>query len=226
MKIQTLALVTPPGCDAACPYCVSKMTGLPKNFPKDPLQDARFIHNLEIALALAGQNGVSTIMITGKGEPLLYPKWINSFLLKIGDAQAIAKICFPFVELQTNALKLGQDFEGEEWTYLYNWRKPDLGWGITHVAISVAHYERKMNKRIFTPKDNYIDLPKVIQNLHSLGYTVRLNCIMVKGFIKKKIDAIKELRQATGCGLKEAKDAIERVWDTILHPSELVNNKG
>jgi len=29
----------------------------------------------------------------------------------------------------------------------------------------------------------------------------------------RKINAIKELRGATGCGLKEAKDAVEAIWD-------------
>lgn len=180
MKIQTLSLVTPPGCNASCPYCVSKMSvQVNGTFPADPRKMPHYAHyhnNLENATDLADLGGISTVIITGKGEPLLYPQWISMFLEHLD---------YPFIEIQTNGLLLGEKKGGLEagdqeiWGYMDKWYDT----GATHVAISVAHFLPERNKEIYTPNSDYIDLPEVIEQLHEIGYTVRLNCIMLRGWI-------------------------------------------
>ena len=59
--------------------------------------------------------------------------------------------------------------------------------------------------------------------IHEQLVQVALKNFMVMTNVResKKIQAIKELRTATSCGLKEAKDAVEdsRVWGSYYHPS-------
>ena len=40
-----------------------------------------------------------------------------------------------------------------------------------------------MNKKIYTPNLDYLNLEEVISYLHKLGFTVRLTCTLIKGFI-------------------------------------------
>lgn len=59
--------------------------------------------------------------------------------------------------------------------------------------------------------------------IHEELVKVALNNFAVMTNVResKKIQAIKELRTATSCGLKEAKDAVDdnRVWGSYYHPS-------
>jgi MoaA/NifB/PqqE/SkfB family radical SAM enzyme len=106
-------------------------------------------------------------MITSKGEPTLFPEQISKYL------RELQKFEFPFVELQTNGLALDDK-------YLDKWYKL----GLTTVAVSIAHYDSEKNRQIYSPnKKSYTDLPKLVENLHSKGFSVRLACTMLKGFI-------------------------------------------
>ena len=71
MKFQTMSLVAgTPACQAKCPFCVSKMT-----VPQDKTLGSTNINgrNLKKGLLFAERSGVTTVLITGKGEPTLYP---------------------------------------------------------------------------------------------------------------------------------------------------------
>ena len=72
MKINTFTAVAgTPACDAKCPYCISKMT--PKKAGLTKIKEIN-IRNFHIAAKLAEKSGASTMLITGKGEPMLsYP---------------------------------------------------------------------------------------------------------------------------------------------------------
>ena len=174
MKIQTFSIVAgSAACNAACPYCVSKMTGKELGL-KEPKINWR---NFEKACRLSQVNNVSTVLITGKGEPTLYPEQITEFL------KHMKRFEFPLVELQTNGLVFNNIKKYEK--YLKEW----YSLGLNTICFSIAHYNKKKNKEIFTPKSSYIDLGKVIEKLHSLGYSIRLSCIMMKGFI----DSVEEV---------------------------------
>jgi len=179
MKIQTLSILVGSSiCNAKCPYCISKMTPKQGIGLKEPEINWR---NFDKACRLAQINQVSTVLFTGKGEPTLFPEQLTKFL------EHMKKFDFPLIELQTNALAFGKEFEKYE-KHLKKWYEL----GLNTIAISIAHYKKDKNKEIFTPNSKYIDLEKVIKNLHEIGYSIRLSCIMMKNFVDN-IEEVKKL---------------------------------
>jgi len=170
MKIQTYSIVAgTEACDAKCPYCVSQMT--PEMGMDYKKQDINW-RNFDIGCKYAKQNDVATVLITGKGEPILYPEQINDYLEHLKPHE------FPFIELQTNGMQFAKNKEKYE-GYLKSWYDA----GLTTIAISVAHHESEKNKEIYSPNSEYIDLPDLIDDLHDIGFSVRLSCMLQKGYI-------------------------------------------
>ncbi|MDO8622757.1 MAG: radical SAM protein [archaeon] len=202
MKIQTFTIVAgTAACNAKCPYCVSKMTphqGVGFEKPK-----VNWI-NFDKACRLAQVNNVSTVLITGKGEPTLYPEQITEFLEKIKKFQ------FPLIEIQTNAIAFGKEYEKYE-KYLKKWRIL----GLNTIAISFVSNKKEDNKKIYTPDSDYVNLEDLIKKLHKLGFSIRLGCIMLKGFIdnpekvKKLSETVKEwgVEQLTIRSVKSSEDS-------------------
>ena len=171
MKFHTLSIIAGgTGCNASCPFCIAALT--PKNglTPQAPKMNTR---NLGKACQLARDCGVSTALITGKGEPTLYPDHIDLILGIIRGHD------FPIIELQTNGLLIG-DQSHKAIEQLTRW----YSYGLTTIAISVVHYDPEKNRAIYTPKrEKYIDLPLLIANLHTIGFSVRLFVVMIKDHI-------------------------------------------
>jgi molybdenum cofactor biosynthesis enzyme MoaA len=168
MRIQTFSILAgTAACNARCPYCISKMTGIRETGFRLPEVNWR---NFRKACRLAQVNGVSTVLITGKGEPTLYPGQITRFLERLGEFD------FPLIEIQTNGLSL---LSGACDRHLKRW--VDLG--LNTMALSVVHYENGKNRSIFTPGGNYPDLGALVHKLHSFGCSVRLSCILMRRFI-------------------------------------------
>ena len=166
MKIQTFSiLVGGKGCSANCPFCISKLT------PDCDISNTETINwrNLKIGCNFAKQCGVSTVLLTGKGEPLYKTniKLITEYLKNIKEYN------FPFMELQTNGIKILSINN----KVLENW----YNLGLTTFIISCVHFEQERNKEIYNY--NYPDLKRVIDFLHSKGFSVRLSCIMLKDYI-------------------------------------------
>src|SRR5262249_24053173 len=92
MRIQTFSILAgSETCNARRPFCISKMTpplGVELHAP------AVNWRNFCIACRLAERCGVTTAMITGKGEPTLFPAQVTRYL------QEMASFAFPIVELQ------------------------------------------------------------------------------------------------------------------------------
>lgn len=126
---------------------------------------------------MAKESGVTTVLLTGKGEPTLFPDQITEFM------RAIQTHKFPFVELQTNGILLDENWKIME-PYLRLWYEL----GMTMVAISIAHHKAEINNEITVPEQS-MRLAKVIKNLHSVGLSVRLSVVMVKG----GIDSVEEI---------------------------------
>ena len=114
-------------------------------------------------------------MLTGKGEPTLYPDQITQYLSRLYDEKF--RYEFSFRELQTNGILLVErsfDKYLEEWYDLW----------LTTIAISMVDSDPEKNRQIFLPhKKSYIDLPGLIDELHDIGYSVRLSCVMLKEYI-------------------------------------------
>ena len=163
MKISTLSIVAGTGaCNASCPFCVSKMTG-------NTVFLLRKINhrNLNKAILFAEQSGVSTVLITGKGEPTLYPDQITEYLTLINNR-------FPFIELQTNGLTIERDLTLVN--RLSCWR--DLG--LSTVSISIVSNLLGINGDIAGLAE---DVPEIIRRVHSCGLSVRINCTLIKDIL-------------------------------------------
>lgn len=162
MKIQTMSVVVgADACNAGCPFCVSKMT------PKVGLVKASDIkwRNLEKASRICRQCGVTTALLTGKGEPTLYPDLIRAYLLELEDD-------FPIIELQTNGLLLQvQPLNLREW-YAH---------GLTTVSISIVSPIDELNSEVYT--ERYPSLVTSIELLHDIGLSVRLSVIAMKPYM-------------------------------------------
>lgn len=86
------------GCNKKCPYCISMMTG------KSSHDSKTWYRNIQKVGKLAEIAGVTSILITGKGEPILNEVHEESF---------ICKVCNIFkgypIELQTNGIYLAKE---------------------------------------------------------------------------------------------------------------------
>ncbi|MBI2637888.1 MAG: hypothetical protein HYW88_03225, partial [Candidatus Sungbacteria bacterium] len=144
------------------------------------------------ACEYAKQNGVTTAMFTGKGEPTLFPNQITKYL------QIMQPYNFPFIEMQTNALKFAKyEKKRDEYReHLVAWYKL----GLTLTAISVVHYDSEKNRQIYTPyRKEYPDLSDTISFIHDVGrgqaglkgLSIRLTCILAKGYI----DSVEEVKR-------------------------------
>lgn len=172
MKISTLSIVCgTKACNAKCPFCVSKMTP-PANFlVYFNLNDVK--RNFEKSIQYSLQSGVSTVLITGKGEPTLFPEHVSQYLSHINNR-------FPFIELQTNGIRLEDNsLDG----YLEHWYLH----GLTTVSLSIVSMYPEQNKRIAGLSDNLVG---IIQHLHDKKLSVRINCTMLKGGVDNISDVM------------------------------------
>jgi len=158
MKIETFTIVVPGiACNAKCPYCVAKMT--PKlnagmNLGRFPQPSWR---NFDKACRLAQINNVSTVLLTGKGEPTLEPIMVNCYM------NVLQQYNFPFIELQTNGILIAKNILPD--AHLERWYND----GMTTIAISMI------------PERPWKDIQPVVDHLHKLKFSVRLNFIMYHG---------------------------------------------
>jgi molybdenum cofactor biosynthesis enzyme MoaA len=135
--------------------------------------------NFDRACHLATRCGVTTALITGKGEPTLYPDQINRYLLEL------APHSFPLIELQTNGIRLATDFAMKD--YLAGWYHK----GLTTIALSAVHYDQNRNKTIYGTD---YDLKSLVDKLHGIGFSVRLSVMLAQGYI----DSVEEINQLLG----------------------------
>lgn len=176
MKVSTLSIVVGTrACNASCPFCVSRMTGF------DELPGAGTIDEIHFAKAcrLAQIGGTTHVLMTGKGEPTLYPDQVTQFL------KLLAPWGFPFIAMQTNALDIGwlvrdgKPKHAKKITreLLLEWRRL----GLDTIAISVVSERPEHNAEVY--HKDYPDLVKTVAFLHELGFTVRLCVMMQQGYV-------------------------------------------
>lgn len=95
MKSNNLSISIPnKGCNKNCPYCISKITGYMKS------NNDVFYRNILKVKNYAKLANVSSISLTGKGEPLLNMPDLTLLIKTFNE--------FP-VELQTNGILLNKD---------------------------------------------------------------------------------------------------------------------
>ena len=174
MKIQTMSIVCGTRkCNAKCPFCVSSTT-----FPPHLSTDVNW-RNFHIACKLAKQSNATTVLLTGKGEPTLYPSLITSYLAQLKEYD------FPFIELQTNGIKL------EDRKYIERNLPIWYSAGLTTICLSAIHIKQIYNEEIYGPA--YPPIEEVVKTLHDIGFTTRLSIMLVKGYGMDCVQGIESL---------------------------------
>ena len=168
MKAHTFSIVVgTTACNARCPFCVSKMTFVPGTgvFGATTRWD-RF----ETACKIFEQarDGLASVVLTGVGEPLLYPDEISSYLTRL-------KGRFPLVELQTNGVSIEHV---AKYDFLKIWKDK----GLTQVSVSITHTDPARSNEIMGIKEQY-NYWDAVEWLKAAGFSVRLNCTMLKSGI-------------------------------------------
>lgn len=149
--------------------------------------------NFHKACRMAQINGITTVLLTGKGEPTLYPEQLTEYLTHL------QKYDFPILELQTNAILFSEQEEKYD-KYLNEWY--DLGLSI--ISISVVHYDSEKNRANYVPgKKTYPDLGKIIDKLHKIGYSVRFSVVLIKDHIDTPKEAQKMVAAAQNWGVEQ-----------------------
>ena len=131
-KIQTFSIVAgTKACNARCPFCVSKMTpeqGI--DLKPEKINKKRFAKSYNYAV----QGKAETAMITGKGEPVLFPEHISIYLNSMLGLAKKTGYKIPIKELQTNGITIA---EGRVDDYLHLWRAANL----YTIAVSIVHFD-------------------------------------------------------------------------------------
>ena len=140
LKAENLAISIPSvGCEKNCPYCISRMTGY---LPANPdLQN----WNLAKVLRVAEMAEVTSILFTGKGEPVLN-------LPFLGNIMKQCSIWWP-LELQTNGIHLSKNFQDVDFLQSR---------GLNVLALSMDH------------ADQFRDYIPLIRHANNLELVVRI----------------------------------------------------
>lgn len=155
MKANSLSINIPyVGCNKICSYCVSSMTG--KVQQSNDIDIENFYRKLKKAKTVANHAQVNSIILTGKGEPLL-------------NQDAISKVCEMFsefpIEVQTNG-KLLRNKNVVDLLYKY---------GVDTVAISIDS-----KKQLDDSKKQLDSLKDAIKYISLIGnITIRLTVNLV-----------------------------------------------
>lgn len=164
-------------CTYNCDICISKMTPDYGIGTKEVVVDW---DKFDLATKIAKNYNANHVLITGKGEPTLYPAQITKYLRRLQSKG------FDRIELQTNGSEITKGRLMSE--FLDVWQ--DLG--LTTIAISIFHYDNEKNKQAFKSRNGqYPDLKEVIETIHKHKMNTRLSCVMLEGYV----DSVEEVRK-------------------------------
>ncbi len=189
--VESFSIVAGTGaCNAECPFCVSKMTGLSEIGLKPQSINWR---NFEKAAQLARDYQVGSVVITGKGEPTLFPDQITDYLTHL------EKYNFPLIDLQTNGLNLDRHRERFD-PYLQRWYDQ----GLAFVALSIVSDQAEENRKIYSPHSGqYIELPRLVDKLHAIGFSVRFSVTLFEGGVDNAQKASRMIDFSKGLAVEQ-----------------------
>lgn len=161
-------------CPNKCPICISNMTnGNGIDYKEIPINIDALKQSIQIAL----NHNAKNVLITGKGEPTLYPAQISKYLIEMKDKP------FDKREIQTEGSYVSQD--GlindllETWKYL----------GLNSIAISIFHYNSAKNQAMFKNKNGYV-ISSLLSKLSRMKFNVRLSCVLTNN----NVDNVEEVK--------------------------------
>jgi len=165
MRTHTFSIVVgTAACNAKCPFCVSKMTR--SAGWRFPTINKRRLHTA-CRIVEQARDGLVSVLLTGKGEPLLFPDQITEYLSEIASCR------FPLIDLQTNGILVKEAIETgmmKKWATL----------GLSLVCISIVHWEPYTSQNLMGINDGSFDFWQAVDWLHGAGLAVRLNCTLTK----------------------------------------------
>ena len=169
-------------CPNSCPICISKMTpshGIGYEEPDFNWQKFRK------ATRIAIMRGAQNVLITGKGEPTLFPKLVGEILFELAELGEDGQ--FERIELQTEGSNIANSITNDE---LRKWKYA----GLDLIALSIYHYDSRQNAGGFGHfgSDGGYDLPALIGRLNAIGFLVRLSCMLRAGYMDS-MDRVCEL---------------------------------
>lgn len=174
MKFHMLSVVIgDTACYSNCPFCVSGEKICNENMNLPPLDSIHW-KRFRVATKLAAKSGVDTVMLTSRGETTLYRNEISRYLKELRYTDE-----FPFVELQTNGVLLAKEWDKQSGIDVRGWFED----GLTTVTISMVSMHPEINSKIYTNGKEYIDVKELVHNLHKVGLSVRLTCVMCKDWM-------------------------------------------
>jgi len=168
-------------CNAKCPFCVARMTGTAGVKPGASacLDSFRLKRGAELAKSL----GATTVLITGKGEPTLWPDRLYDVLMELRGIM-------PLMEVQTNGIALTDEMLDKMY-----------GYGVTMVALSAVHCDNDANKKCYG--ENYPGLERLIEMVHTKHMSVRICCMLCKGWIDTVGGVERMIRLANGYDVEQ-----------------------
>ena len=165
-------------CTYDCGICISKMTPDYGIGAKEPEVNWE---KFERANEIAKNYNAKSVIITGKGEPTLYPAQITKYLHKL------EKYNFGRIELQTNGSEIAK--QGLMDNFLDVW----YDHGLSTISVSIYHYDEKKNNELARPKSGQgYNLGNLIEKINKHGLNTRLSCVMMKDYIDNP-DEVKNL---------------------------------
>lgn len=171
LKAENLTISIPnKGCDKNCPYCVSRMTGYFESSENDKYS-YDIEKNIKKVKTVAIAAEVTSVLLTGKGEPMLAYDWVKKFLREFSD--------WP-LELQTNGIFLSNNLEYVD----------DLSWYLNVLAVSVdskGQFEKYLP--LFNKCKNNGILTRITLNLTDLLKDLSFDFVL-KYCIENKINQL------------------------------------
>jgi len=185
LKTHTFSVVVgDQRCNAKCPFCVAQLTASDFSDYVD-FDESKF--NCAIRIVEQMREGLLTVLLTGQGEPLLFPKQITRYLDVINGR-------FPRIELQTNGTLVTKNL-----TNLRRWQDD----GLTLVCLSIASHSAKHSNQVMGIKSISYDYWHTASMLKDIGLNVRLNCTMTTAGTYLPADCEKIIDRANNAGIDQ-----------------------
>lgn len=173
MKVQSLSVVVPGGCPNKCKFCVSQLHPA-ENIENQIEKNRRFVELYEKdymhRLSFARDNGCNTVMLTGDGEPIMNPV----FLEKFAWMNSSIKNPFVWVELQTSGIGLNDE--------KLRWLRNKVG--VSTISLSLADiYSSEKNAEVVRfPALKEVDIEKLCSEIKRYDFNLRLSLNMTKEY--------------------------------------------
>lgn len=172
MKIQSLSIAVPAKCGNNCKFCVAHISG--GKYTNQIENNIRF-HDVYFKdyidkMNFARNNGCTSLILTGDGEPLLNRNFLKEF------SHCNKQMINPFeqVELQTSGMLLDDE-------YLRFLRNTV---GVKVISLSVSSLDSLKNKEYNQPKSEKfeVDIDRLCSEIKRYDFTLRLSLNLTDSF--------------------------------------------